>query len=239
MKTALTFILALTASVAVAAPIELQPYEANYTVTRDGSEYGEGYRMLEVSPEGEWQLRGKTDISWFILSDTRETRSVFTFDADERQFKPIEFLYMRTGTGSDKSFHASFDGQQKEVRNVDSGRLIEVDWQDALYDEASVIEKLRLDVAAGKETYRYPVIDEEGRPDTYRFASVGKQTIETPYGKLDAIKVERVRDSNRRQTYFWFAPELNYLLVQMQQFKEGEEQAKMSLRSYQPLNAKP
>lgn len=238
MKTALTLILALTTAMALAAPVKLQPYEANYTVTRDGSRYGTGYRMLEVSPEGEWQLRGKTDISWFILSDTRETRSVFTYHPKQQRFEPIEFLYMRTGTGSDKSFHATFDVEQQEIRNVDNGRLIEMDWQHTIYDEASVIEKLRLDVAAGKSQFEYHLIDEEGHPDTYRFATMGKQTISTPYGTLKTIKVERLRDSSRRQTYFWFAPELNYLLVQMQQFKEGEEQAKMSLSAYKPLKAK-
>ncbi|WP_241970348.1 DUF3108 domain-containing protein [Idiomarina seosinensis] len=214
-----------------AEQIELEPYEAEYQVTRGGSEYGEGYRKLEVSPEGEWQLRGKTDISWFILSDTRETRSVFTYNEDKQRFIPIEFLYMRSGTGSDKSFHASFDAQQKQVKNVDSGRLLEIGWNNGLYDEASVIEKLRLDVAAGSEDLTYSIIDEKGREDTYRFAIVGNEQLKTPYGSFKTVKVERVRDNNRRQTYFWLAPELNYLLVQMQQFKEGDEQAKMTLRS--------
>ena len=222
---------ALLSFSSAAEEIKLEHYEAEYQVTRGGSEYGEGYRKLEVSPDGEWQLRGKTDISWFILSDTRETRSVFTYNDDKQRFVPIEFLYMRSGTGSDKSFHASFDGQQKEVRNVDSGRLLDVSWDNGLYDEASVIEKLRLDVAANSEELRYSIIDEKGREDTYRFAVVGNEQLKTPYGSFETVKVERVRDNNRRQTYFWFAPELDYLLVQMQQFKEGDEQAKMSLRS--------
>lgn len=229
MKLALTMFLALTAIAAVAEPVKLAPYEAHYKVTRGGSDYGEGYRMLETSPNGEWQLRGKTDISWFILSDVRETRSVFTYNEEHQRFDPIEFLYMRTGTGSDKSFHASFDAGEQEVKNVDSGRLIDIDWQGALYDEASVIEKLRLDVAADNDPYVYDIIDEKGQADEYRFAMLGEEQISTPYGQLDTVKVERVRENNRRQTYFWFAPELDYLLVKMQQFKEGDEQATMTL----------
>lgn len=234
MKRALSILLVIVAPWAAAETIKLAPYEAEYTVTRDGSDYGEGYRMLEVSPDGEWQLRGKTDISWFILSDTRETRSVFTYDASEQQFTPIEFLYMRSGTGSDKSFHASFNAKQKEVTNVDSGRLLDIHWQGALYDDASVIEKLRLDVAAGDKSFAYDIIDEQGRADEYRFAVMGNEKIATPYGELKTVKVERLRASNRRQTYFWFAPQLDYLLVQLQQFKEGDEQAKMSLKAYKP-----
>lgn len=239
MRIALMLSLALNATMLLAEPIKLSPYEAHYQVTRGGEDFGDGYRMLETSPDGEWQLRSKTDISWFILSDVRETRSVFVYNQDDQRFTPIEFLYMRSGTGSDKSFHATFDAAEREVRNVDSGRLIDITWQDGLYDEASVIEKLRLDVAAAdREVYAYDIIDEKGNPDEYRFAIVGEQTVTTPYGQLTAVKVERLRDSNRRQTYFWFAPELDYLLVKLQQFKEGEEQATMTLRELEGLERK-
>ncbi|MCA1768321.1 MAG: DUF3108 domain-containing protein, partial [Idiomarina sp.] len=68
--------------------------------------------------------------------------------------------------------------------------------------------------------------------DEYRFKVLAKeQQLSLPYGEVEAIKVERIRDNNRRQTFFWFAPELNYVMVKMQQFKEGEEQATMSLKS--------
>ncbi|WP_404399531.1 DUF3108 domain-containing protein [Idiomarina seosinensis] len=233
MKKALALLLFCTSLAAVAEPVTLKPYEAEYLITRGGSEYGEGYRKLEVSPEGEWQLRGKTDISWFILSDVRETRSVFKYDRQSQSFEPMEFLYMRSGTGSDKSFHATFDADSKEIRNVDSGRLIDIQWQDELYDEASVIEKLRLDVANKAEPLEYPIIDEKGRADNYRYEILKEEKLTTPYGELNAVKVQRVRDTDRRQTFFWFAPELNYLLVQTRQFKEGEEQATMSLQKLQ------
>ncbi|MGM0482107.1 MAG: DUF3108 domain-containing protein [Pseudomonadota bacterium] len=233
MKNALALLFCCTSLTAVAEPVNLQPYEADYLITRDGSEYGEGYRKLERSPDGEWQLRGKTDISWFILSDVRETRSVFKYRQQDQSFVPMEFLYVRSGTGSDKSFHASFDADSKEISNVDSGRLIDIQWQGELYDEASVIEKLRLDVANQMEPLQYDIIDEKGRADTYRYQVIGEQQLSTPYGELSTVKVERVRDTDRRQTFFWFAPQLNYLLVQMQQFKEGDEQAKMSLRKLQ------
>ncbi len=182
----------------------MKPYEANYVITRGDSEYGEGYRYLEVSPDDEWQLRTKSDISWFILSDTREARSVFIVDDESKRLEPREFIYMRTGTGSDKSFHGEFRADDKTVRNVDTGRMLDINWKDALFDEA----------------------------DEYRFRVMAdSELLKLPYGKVEAIKVGRIRDNNRRQTFFWFAPELNYVMVKMQQFKEGDEQATMSLKS--------
>ncbi|MFD2633157.1 DUF3108 domain-containing protein [Idiomarina piscisalsi] len=210
----------------------MKPYEANYVITRGDSEYGEGYRYLEVSPDDEWQLRTKSDISWFILSDTREARSVFIVDDENNRLEPREFIYMRTGTGSDKSFHGEFRADDKKVRNVDTGRMLDINWENALFDEANVIEQLRIDVAGGAEQFKYRVVNEKGEEDEYRFRVMAEsQVLSLPYGEVEAIKVGRVRDNNRRQTFFWFAPELNYVMVKMQQFKEGDEQATMSLRS--------
>ena len=210
----------------------MKPYEANYVITRGDSEYGEGYRYLEVSPDNEWQLRTKSDISWFILSDTREARSVFIVDDENSRLEPREFIYMRSGTGSNKSFHGEFRADDKKVRNVDTGRMLDINWENALFDEANVIEQLRIDVAGGAEQFKYRVVNEKGEEDEYRFRVMAEsQVLSLPYGEVEAIKVGRVRDNNRRQTFFWFAPELNYVMVKMQQFKEGDEQATMSLRS--------
>ncbi|ATZ74048.1 DUF3108 domain-containing protein [Idiomarina sp. X4] len=210
----------------------MKPYEANYVITRGDSEYGEGYRYLEVSPDNEWQLRTKSDISWFILSDTREARSVFIVDDENNRLEPREFIYMRTGTGSDKSFHGEFRADDKTVRNVDTGRMLDINWKDALFDEANVTEQLRIDLARGAKTFEYRLVDEKGREDEYRFRVMAdSELLKLPYGEVEAIKVGRIRDNNRRQTFFWFAPELNYVMVKMQQFKEGDEQATMSLRS--------
>lgn len=210
----------------------MKPYEANYVITRGDSEYGEGYRYLEVSPDEEWQLRTKSEISWFILSDTREARSVFIVDDENNRLEPREFIYMRTGTGSDKSFHGEFRADDKKVRNVDTGRMLDINWEGALFDEANVIEQLRIDVAGGAEQFKYRVVNEKGEEDEYRFRVMAEnQVLSLPYGEVEAIKVGRVRDHNRRQTFFWFAPELNYVMVKMQQFKEGDEQATMSLKS--------
>jgi len=210
----------------------MKPYQADYVITRGDSEHGEGYRYLEVSPEDEWQLRTKSDISWFILSDTREARSVFIVDEKNSRLEPREFIYMRTGTGSDKSFHGEFIADEKKVRNVDTGRMLDVNWEDALFDEANVTEQLRVDLANGSEVFEYRIVDEKGNEDEYRFEVLARdQQLSLPYGEVKAIKVGRIRDNNRRQTFFWFAPELNYVMVKMQQFKEGDEQASMSLKS--------
>jgi len=57
--------------------------------------------------------------------------------------------------------------------------------------------------------------------------------LSLPYGNLKTVKVKLIRDSKKRETFAWFAPSLNYTLVRLQQFKEGEEQGDIKLKAYE------
>jgi hypothetical protein len=84
---------------------------------------------------------------------------------------------------------------------------------------------LQHDVAAGKKSMSYQVVD-GNEVDTYDFRVLGSEKVDTKAGKIDAIKVERVRDptQNKRITVLWFAKDWDYLLVRLQQVEtDGKE----------------
>ena len=71
----------------------------------------------------------------------------------------------------------------------------------------------------------YQVVD-GGDVDTYDFRVLGTEKVETKAGRIDAIKVERVRDptQSKRTTVMWFAKDWDYLLVRLQQVEtDGKE----------------
>ena len=84
---------------------------------------------------------------------------------------------------------------------------------------------LQHDVAAGKQSVSYQVIDGD-EIETYDFRVLGEERVRTKAGLIDAIKVERVRDPTQssRKTVLWFAKDWNYLLVRLHQVeKDGKE----------------
>ena len=50
-----------------------------------------------------------------------------------------------------------------------------------------------------------------------------------PYGLVNTIRLKREGIEKHKGTYAWFAPELNYLLVKIQQIKSGVEQFEAQL----------
>ena len=51
-------------------------------------------------------------------------------------------------------------------------------------------------------------------------------------GNVEAIKVKRLYDNDKRQALAWFAPEMDYMLVRMWKGEKGVEQFEVQLNSF-------
>lgn len=206
----------------------LDSYHAIYEVQRGGSDYGEAMRKLESTGEGQYRLLNETQISFLFLSDVRRYDSRFTFE--QGQVEPIEFHFKRSGTGRNKGIHVAFDSDNKQVKDAEADVALPVKWHDALMDEASMLEQLRYDLQqSDAKEFSYRLVDDKGEYDEQKFIRGEVETFTVPYGEVKGLRVERIRENSRRETTYWFAPELNYVLVKMQQRKEGDEVATLLL----------
>ena len=213
-------------AVAQTATEMTKPYRAQYVLSRRGTDRGEASRTLEKTADGQWRYMTSTRARILVLSDRRENETIFTLEGG--RVKPSFFNYSREGTGPNQYLRVRFDYENEQVISEGEEQL-EVEWHPDLLDPNAVLHQLQIDVAGDDDTWTYPLVDERGNYRDYEFARSGNERIETPYGTFDTILVERVRDHDRRQTLFWFAPELNYTLVQMQQIEKGKEQLRIQL----------
>jgi len=85
-------------------------------------------------------------------------------------------------------------------------------------DQLSYQQALAMDVAKGEtEALEYLLVD-GAEVETHRFRYLGSELIETPMGKFNSIKLERIREAdNGRSTIIWFASDWDYLLARIEQ----------------------
>ena len=232
-------IAALTPAMVHTAPVstseqqaaQLSPYETRYEVLRGGSNYGEAVRSLTQTDDG-YKLYTETEISLLFLSDRRRFWSEFV--VQNGQIKTQLFTYKRSGTGRDKGFSGKFDWQQQQLINRDTQQAESADITAHSMDEAANVEQLRMDIQnAERSEFVYHVIDEKGQPDELKFRRVGEEVLNLPYGEVNAVKIERVREGSKRETDYWFAPELGFVLVKMAQREDGDEVATLQLSHIQ------
>ena len=207
----------------------LKPFEAEYTGIRWGNDVGKATLKLAHLAADTYSLTYSSKASVFFFSDKRKEHSIFAYD--DGTFVPKEYYYSRSGTGKDKSLALKFDPASQTI-DVDNKTEMEWnnEWDNQLY-RLDLAQKL----AAGVDEIDYDFVNYRGEKRHYKIVVEGTESLDLPYGKIDAIKVKLVRESKKRLTYAWFAPTLDYNLVRLQQFKDGDEQGDIRLKRYQLL----
>ena len=108
-----------------------------------------------------------------------------------------------------------FDWNDKKANYNGRGEQKTFNLETALYDPMSFFFMARCDLIAGKKQFTHALIHKGNKKD-HTYKVVGTEIVETGQGNVEALIVERVRDSNKRQTRFYVAPSLDYLLVKIQ-----------------------
>ncbi len=211
MPRALLFCLALLSL--PAAAFELQPFSASYTADwKQLPISGSAERSLKALDNNRWQLEFEASM---LVASINES-STFEFNKDT--FQPFSYRYKRGGMGKSKLIELDFDWSQKQVIGTNRDESIHLPLNRGLLDKSTYQLALQVDVANGKTSMSYQVVDGD-EVDTYDFRVLGPDRVRTKAGLIDAIQVERVRDPTKssRKTVLWFAKDWDYLLVRLHQ----------------------
>lgn len=109
---------------------------------------------------------------------------------------------------------------------------LKFDWSDDFQDSLSYQVQVREELKQGKTQLSYPLVDKKGNLRSYDFEVIGTEMISLPIGNIEAIKVKRLYDNDKRQALAWFAPEMDYMLVRMWKGEKGVEQFEVQLNSF-------
>lgn len=211
---------------------EPTPYRAIYKATYNGVPISAtGIRELREDENGHYVL---SSIAKAFVARIEES-TTFTTDADTA-VKPLEYRYDRRGIGRKESDLLRFDWEDMTVSRVAETEDWERDMPPGVQDKLSYQQVMREDLMAAFEAgnewpvMTYQVAEDDGRIREYRFRVVGEEQVEVPAGTFNTIKAERVRDHNRRTTYFWLAPDYEFLLIRFEQTEADGDGFKLLLK---------
>ncbi len=204
----------------------LEPYSAKYVALRNGSEIGFAELDLENLGDNNFKLRFYSDASLFLIYDKREEISFFRHEKE--QLIPFKYSFNKKSTFKDQKLALEFDPEKELIL---MGEKETMPWLGEMDHQIYRLAAQKL-LSEGKKDFEFDLINYRGQRKHYGFKVQGEEILDLPYGKLKAIKVKTIRQSKKRVTYTWFAPELNYLLVRIQQFKDGNEQGDILLSTF-------
>ncbi|MEH6597304.1 MAG: DUF3108 domain-containing protein [Colwellia polaris] len=214
-----------------AASKVIPAFSAKYVILNNDKSVGEATRKLSYLDNGLAKYSYHTNIEWLIFSDARDETSMIKLEGNK--VIPQSFEYVREGTGSDKHYKWRFDVENNLAINEIKNRKKNVEYPENIQDPLSYHLQHRLNLIenANQEHFVYPVIKTSGTIKNYVYQYDGEEELMLPYGLVKTIRLKREVIEKKRVTYAWFAPELNYLLVKLNQTKGDVEQFEAQLKS--------
>ncbi len=192
------------------APV-LQPFRATYAATLNGIPSG-----VKVSVD----LRNEADQNWVLAlnasSGLLKYHEESNFRWQQCQVKPTRYRYDFSGIGMKRKLWLDFNQVTRRATGINRKGPLEYDFPADMTDELSLTLAARCQFADGAPQTTFNVATTKGmRKLTYRLE--GKETVDTPWGKVDALRIQRVREAgDSRRSTLWIAPSLSYLMVKME-----------------------
>jgi len=227
----LTVTLAVVPNLAKAQPADFTPFEVEYEVGNNMISAGsatlqlakqgdEWVYSLKTTPTGVFKLTGKgkiQEVSVFSVSDT----------ADRLQLKPQKYTY-RQDKEARRSVDAWFDENQLTYKR--RGEEFTESFSDPVLDRLSVTLTVMDELKKNNFDKAKLQVFDNGKVKTMLFANEGTETVETRMGPLQTVRVRsNAVGGATRHTITWFAPELDYVPVKIEQFKRDKLVARLTL----------
>lgn len=228
-SSSLLLILALAAPASHAEP-PVAPFTLDYHLKSEGIPFTfTATRTLKPVRDGLWKMEVQAK-NW--LGEIRETT---LFDWQKCIPESTFYGYYRRGLGRVKEAKLHLDreaGVAASERTDKPMRSYPI--TDQATDELSVSLALQCSLQTGQRDIKLQVADERSL-EAHRYRVVGEEKLKIDGKQIETVKVQRQRGANsKRQTYMWFAPQHDYLLVQLLQENSDGDHV-MTLQSMEGL----
>ena len=215
-----------------APTLALTPYTAIYNTTISGLSASTHMTLSPVDSSGQIELRSVSKARGLVKLFKDDPIVEYTrFKEVNGKYRPVEYHYLFNNKGSKRNAWIIFDQENLIAESLYKTEIVELDIQSAHVDR--MLEQLvfRTDLMAGSVANKYLSVERNSlRESVYK--KLGSEIIKTEAGSFDTVKYSRQRVGSSRSVIIWFAPELEYLPVRMQHFKENKTTGSITLKYY-------
>jgi len=197
---------------------QLSNFTANFDIYMAGLPAGESVYSLQTNADGTHTLKTisyATGLFKVFFPNEYVLSSTFEMNAD--QVRPLSFS--DEITGDEHKLLQRFDWNNASAHIEDDEKNSDLPIKPETQDVLSYHIKLASSLKQQLKQFSFPVLDNH-KLRNYDISVVGNEKLKTELGELDTIKITR-KQSEKRTTYVWVAPALNYIPVQAEHVEGG------------------
>jgi hypothetical protein len=230
LSTALALLLAVAAATTAAAETPVPGFHARYALSHNGDAMGQTEIRLEPSAENTWtfvtESHGSGGLAGLVGAEITERTVVRWRDGLPEL---VDASYDQKVAWNHRKRKLHVDAERGVVESTDEKRSSELPFTPNLMNRHAIVLALTADRGRGKTSFHYTVADRH-KVEPVEYRDAGTESVDTPAGRYDAERIERVRVKNPgRTTTSWLAPKLGYLPVRMLQREPDGETIELRL----------
>ena len=235
----LTTLIASALAAATTAPrgadeAGVRPFTAHYELVLNGLTVGEAKARLQRKQD-HWVYHRESNLNGLaaLLMDQKVVEEA-TFQLDGARLKPLRFHYRHREGEEVKREQIRFDWGQGQARASykDTTRTLTI--PEGAVDRMTLELVLMRAVGSDVDDKAYKVVN-KAKLKTWVFERLGREVINTPAGRFEAVKVGRARDADKpRKTIYWLVEELGYVPAKVEHHEDGGPSVSLRLRELAP-----
>ena len=198
------------------AEASLQTFQVEYDLYAKNTKAARVVRSLSRLEDNSYEYRSETRtvglIALFKKLHIVESSHLLL---EDRLLKPLRYSYQRTGHRKNRDVSIEFNRETNRIKNTINGDFWHLPLESAVMDKLLYQLAIMYDLQNGQTPVSYLIADGGGLK-TYNFEKLGEETVETPLGSFNTIKMIRHRPDSSRKSIFWCAPELGFLQVKVE-----------------------
>jgi hypothetical protein len=219
-----------------AAELRVPDFKARYSIQKAGLDVISTTISLQRTPE-RIEYRSQAEpvgiASWFFRDQRVDELSVLA--RVEPRVVPLEYHYTHEGSDKNRNERYRYDWATMTADVDYRGEEKTLEIPRGTMDNFSLQLALIQDAGRGHKVITHPVIS-RGELKTYTFKNLGREAVDTPLGEFDTVKLQRRKDDEENTTYTtWYAPELNYLPVKVENQENGDVVLSLTLEELEWL----
>ena len=222
----------LLITVLSAPALALTPYTAVYDAKSGGLKASNHMTLSPPDSSGRMEMRSVSKARGLARMLKHDPIVEYTqFEEIDGRFRAIEYHYLFNNSGSKRNAWIIFDREKLVAKSLYKTETVELDIRNDHVDRMLETLVLRADLISGKIAEKYSYIDRNTLRESV-YERLGPETVNTEAGNFDTVKYRRRRVGSSRSAIIWFAPELEYLPVQMRHFKGDKATGTVVLKHY-------
>lgn len=219
----------LALGLALPAQAELVPYEARYSIYRNGKLTGKLDIRLQ-NTGGRWEIQseggGTHGLARILRASDREQVTGYVEDG---RFVPQNYVRHTRVAGIDDHWETTFDWPADAATVVhDGSKTYDLALGGEALDPLSLKLEMRRRLNEPNPDLHFHMVEED-EIDEQQFRTLDSEWMETSLGCFETLPIEKVRTNSKRYTRAWHAPVFGNIEVRIEHGKTGGDHLEMRI----------